>query len=875
MNAPLSAWFERGKRYLKILLPVLILVFLYSQTHAFLRDIRPSVALHIMGRIHLGGHLLLLGVSLFAVSIMIGYDLLLLRWNGARLPLRTVWKISWISNSFNNALGFAGFTGAGLRLMLYRKRGVSGQGLLGSVLYLSLSGLTGLSVLCLLLLGGAWKDHALLQDHSWLLIAIIGVSVYLPVFALLKVLPLLKRAVGVEGGSNARWTPAVAAIAASFAEWIAAALTFWVAARMLHLPMDFRDAAGIYTMAAVAGIASFVPGGLGSFDVVALLGLNAFGIPPARALALVLVFRMFYYFIPLSIGLALASTEWLPGKEAWSNASGQVLKPAVRRWQAIWNWPSQMAILRDFGGWALAALVFLSGALLLLSAATPGQWHRMHLLEHYITPLTMKGSHQLTVLIGLLMLVLSEGIRLQVKRAYYATLVLLLAGAVFSILKGFDYEESLFLAFVFVLLWLSKDRFRREEAPFSARKIAGWAFVTLAVTYLYLSVGRLTNDLPERFVRSKLYARYMLQDQDFLHEAVLALAITWILLTARWLLRPRLPVSPLPDSRAFARLKAFLQTHRGNFLTHLLFLGDKSFLWTADGRAMLAYGATRKTLVALGDPIGEPAAIRDAIRTFREYADRYASTAAFYQVKAEYLPIYHEFGYRFFKLGEEAVVNLAQFGLTGRSKADLRAACNRFEREGYRFEMIEAPFPQLFLLELREVSDEWLGDRAEKGFSLGTFRESYLELAPIAVLKDQEGRTAAFASLMPVYDGGKSVSVDLMRYRKGLRSGVMDVLFVHLLQWAKASGYERFNLGMAPLASVGESEYSYRGERIARLIFLKGNHFYSFQGLRRFKEKFDPVWEPRYLAYPKNAPLAKIMYGVTRIVSRSLPRNGK
>ncbi|MCC3371749.1 bifunctional lysylphosphatidylglycerol flippase/synthetase MprF [Cohnella sp. REN36] len=874
MSVSWSAWLERGKRYLKFVLPLLILAFLYSQTQAFLRGIKPSVALHIMGRIHLSGHLQLLAVSLAAVAVMIGYDLLLLRWNGARLPLRAVGKISWISNSLNNALGFAGFTGAGLRLMLYRKRGVAGPGLLGSLLYLSLSVLTGLSVLCLLLLGGAVRDHGLLRDHPWLLIAVVGVAAYLPIFALLKVLTPLRRWLGVEAGNGGRFSPAFAAIGASFVEWGAAALTFWFVTRTLHLHLGLQDAMGIYAMAAVAGIVSFVPGGLGSFDVVALLGLYGFGVPPERALAVVLVFRTFYYFIPLSIGLALATTEWLPGKEARNAAPGQMLKPAVRRWQAIWNWPSQVAILRDFGGWALAALVFLSGALLLMSAATPGQWHRMHLLEQYITPLTMKGSHQLTVLIGLLMLVLSEGIRLQVKRAYYATLVLLTAGAVFSILKGFDYEEALFLAFVFILLWVSKDRFRREEVVFSVRKVAVWGAVTLVVTILYLSVGRLANEPPERWIPTKVYTRYMLRDQDFLHEAALALAMTWLLLSVRWLLRPRLPASPLPDSRAFARLQEFLKTHNGNFLTHLLFLGDKSFLWTSDGKAMLAYGRTRHTLVALGDPIGEASAIREAVRTFREYADRHASTAVFYQIKAEHLPMYHEFGYRFFKLGEEAVVPLAKFGLTGRSKADLRAACNRFEREGYRFEMVEPPFPPLFLVELREVSDEWLAGRAEKGFSLGAFRESYLELAPVAVLKDGEGRIAAFASLMPVYDGGRSVSVDLMRYRKGLHGGVMDVLFVHLLQWAKAAGYERFNLGMAPLASVGESEYSYRGERIARLIFLKGDHFYSFQGLRRFKEKFDPDWEPRYLAYPKNALLAKTIYGVTRIVSRNAPGGG-
>ncbi|QAY67677.1 bifunctional lysylphosphatidylglycerol flippase/synthetase MprF [Paenibacillus protaetiae] len=863
------------KSVFKFLFPVIILLFLYTQTGSFIRDIKPAAALHLLKQLHWADHAELVLVCFAAVGAMLLYDGLLMKWNKAQIPALSVIKISWIANTFNNVMGFAGITGAGLRLTLYRKWGLQGPAWLRTLVYQSLSALTGLSILSLLLLAGAWRDDRLLRDHVWLLLAVIAVAAYAVLFALLGKLPRLGQWLGLSdaGGAPASHTAPVYAIAASLAEWFAAAVSFAFIVHLLHLPIGFRETMGIYTAAAVAGVASFVPSGLGSFDAVVLLAFHHQGLSSDQALAVLLLYRIFYCLLPWSLGLAFASTEWMPNKEKWAQAQHQILKPAVKRWHSVWNWPSQSALLSDISAWALAALVFISGILLLTSSATPGSWHRMHLLEQYVTPFTMKGSHQLAVLFGLLMLMVSESLRFRVKRAYYAALFLLVGGTASLVLKGFEFEEAVFLLFVLLLLWLSKDRFNRKEAPFSLSRTFIWAAVSLIVIALYLSLGLSTNELPPELSKfhAHWYARYTLKDGELQREAVVALAVTWGLLSVRRLFLPSLPPAPLPDQRDMAKLEQLLTQYNGNFLTHLLFIGDKSFMWAPDGNAVLAYGRYRKTLVALGDPIGDPDSIRLLIREFRDYADRYAATAAFYQVRAEYLPLYHEFGYRFFKLGEEAVVPLARFHLTGRRKADLRAACNKFERNGYTFGMIRPPFAPVLLSELKDVSDEWLGGRKEKGFTLGTFKESYLELAPIAVLRDNEGRVAAFASLMPVYDKGVSVQIDLMRHRKGL-NGVMDVLFVHLLEWAKAEGYETFNLGMAPLASVGESSYSYRGERLARWVFLKGNQFYGFQGIRRFKEKFDPEWEPRYLAFPQNSLFLKLIMQITRMISKGEPR---
>lgn len=198
----------------------------------------------------------------------------------------------------------------------------------------------------------------------------------------------------------------------------------------------------------------------------------------------------------------------------------------------------------------------------------------------------------------------------------------------------------------------------------------------------------------------------------------------------------------------------------------------------------------------------------------------------------------------------------------------------RFEREGYRFEITEAQHSKELLQELRLLSEEWLAGRKEKGYSLGWFSEPYLQLAPLALLRGADGHLLAFASMAPGYDGQKTVSVDLMRHRKDTPNGTMDYLFLCLLEWAKARGYRSFNLGSAPLSNVGGRFGALREEKLARLVFERGGHWYGFSGLRRYKEKFNPAWEPRYLAYPAAVTLPLLTLDLVRLVSRH-PEEGK
>jgi phosphatidylglycerol lysyltransferase len=313
---------------------------------------------------------------------------------------------------------------------------------------------------------------------------------------------------------------------------------------------------------------------------------------------------------------------------------------------------------------------------------------------------------------------------------------------------------------------------------------------------------------------------------------------------------------------------AHLKKYNGKMLSHLIFLHDKYIFWNHQKNVLISFQQYADKLVILGDPIGEKSEISNAIEEFQEISDLHGFTPVFYQVSDEMLPYLQGSGYAFFKLGEEAFVNLKTFSLSGGRMKGLRALRNKFIRENFDFEIIKPPFSIELLEELQAISNDWLQGRREKGFSLGFFDHDYLNKAPIGIVKDKENKLLGFMSIMNVYDDKTTISVDLMRYKPDSPQGTMDFLFLSLIDWAKENDYGRFNMGMAPLANVAMSRFAFLSEKIAAQIFFHGHFIYHFQGLRKFKEKYTNIWEPKYLAYRRKSSLPFTMAQITLLISK-------
>jgi phosphatidylglycerol lysyltransferase len=332
------------------------------------------------------------------------------------------------------------------------------------------------------------------------------------------------------------------------------------------------------------------------------------------------------------------------------------------------------------------------------------------------------------------------------------------------------------------------------------------------------------------------------------------------------LLRPARPDPGVASLDDLARARALIGDC-SQALANAVLSGDKRLLFSNACDAFLMYQINGRSWIALGDPIGEREAQEELVWRFRELSDRHAGRTVFYQVSAERLPLYVDLGLTVMKLGEEARVSLADFALEGSARAELRTQRRRAERDGATFEVLQPGQLPALLPKLQAISDAWLADKAaaEKGFSVGAFSQQYIANFPVAVVRCGP-ELVAFASLW-VAGTGEEIAVDLMRFGPDAPRGAMDFLFVELMLWGRAQGYRWLNLGMAPLAGLEQHPLAPAWHRVGNFVFRYGEHFYNFDGLRRYKAKFNPVWESKYLASPGGLALPRVLFDISLLIS--------
>ena len=324
-----------------------------------------------------------------------------------------------------------------------------------------------------------------------------------------------------------------------------------------------------------------------------------------------------------------------------------------------------------------------------------------------------------------------------------------------------------------------------------------------------------------------------------------------------------------PSQADIARAVAIV-ARQPNSAAGLVRLGDKSLLFSECGEGFIMYARQNGALIALFDPVAPrhlwgPLALR-----FMQAARAQGCRPVFYQVSPDFLPIAIDTRCKVLKLGEQAVVDLTGFSLAGGRWLNLRRAINRAERDGLTFEMIAPDGVSAIIDELDGVSQAWLATQSvgEKGFSLGVFKPDYVAAWPVAIVR-LEGKIVAFANILTDGSDGDAF-IDLMRHIPGVHRGIMDLLFVRIMESLKDQGFKRLNMGMAPLAGLSNHGGAPPWNRIGARIFQKGERFYNFRGVREFKSKFGPHWEPRYLAAPGLGFPAAALFDVTLLIGGGL-----
>ncbi|MFH0727178.1 MAG: bifunctional lysylphosphatidylglycerol flippase/synthetase MprF [Pseudomonadota bacterium] len=840
------------KRWRKYLLPLLG-IFLFAVAAVVLyRELRGEslhgILMHIaqMPRMQTGLAVL---ITFLSYMVMTGYDLIALRYVGHRLAYGRIALASGIGYAFSNTIGFSMLAGASVRYRIYSAWGLSAAQITRMVVFCSLSLWLGFFALS----GAVFVIDPLPLPDQWHLpftdTRVPGFVLVLAAAAYIGLIALPTKSVTIRN-----WEFQLPSLPLATGQMIIAVSDWLLASLVLFALMpaprtvSFEHFIGVFLLAQLAGLISQVPGGLGVFESLFILLMPA-EVPRPVLLGALVVYRGIYYLLPLMVAtLSLGVMELMRHRSALAHAGS--LAGAVL---------SRLFIPLTSGA------VFVAGTILLFSGALPAVSTRMTWLARAMPLPLLEISHFIGSLAGMGLMLLARGLQLRLDAAWVLTLGLIGFGTVASLLKGLDYEEALILTLIGLSLLPGRRLFFRKASLFSESLTTGW-FVTIAIVIgasIWLGLFAFRH---VEYAR-ELWWHFSFKGQAprFMRATVGAMVLALMFGLSR-LLRPAAPRAEqfpgfIPDG-----LAAIIQ-QSPNAQAHLALLGDKRFLLNEARNAFVMYAVTGQTWVAMGDPVGPEREWPELIWQFLKAADRFGDHAVFYEVGHEHLHLYLDAGFSLLKLGEEARVPLTGFSLEGSDQKNLRYIHRKLVKQGCRFEIFPPEDLATELSTLKAISDHWLKEKKvrEKGFSLGFFDPAYLQRLPVAVVRIDD-RIVAFAN---IWQGGEreELTIDLMRYAPESPRGVMEFLFIELMLWGAGEGYRWFNLGMAPMTGMETNEAAPLWHKIGGMVARFGEHFYNFKGLRQYKEKFNPVWRPKYLACPGGLALPRMLTDIGALVS--------
>lgn len=522
---------------------------------------------------------------------------------------------------------------------------------------------------------------------------------------------------------------------------------------------------------------------------------------------------------------------------------------------------------------AFATVMFAAGTLLLLSILTPIDPAVMPLVKKWLPLGLVEFSHIIGLVIGVMMIFLARALWERIETAWYLAIGLFCAAAVLSLTRELALINAVLLTICALLLIPCKGAFNRRSNLLSLSINPLWAFTSLFTLGLIIWGGFYVYQHVPYAHSMWIDFSYHANTSRFL-RGVVVIIVTITLITLYRLFGIARQTPPVPDMSDMDSLKQVV-SGASNPQAWLALLRDKQILWNDARTAFIMYGVSGKQWVVMGEPVGPRTEATALCWELKEMAAMANARLSFYQVSPALLPLVLDLGLWPYKIGEEAMVDVRCFDLAGKKGYGFRQTLKRFEGLNATFEVIAPEDLEPHMLRLKQVSDAWLQTKSakEKSYSLGSFKADYMRLTPVAVVR-LEGEIMAFANLWPTQDK-TLLTLDLMRYDPASPPSIMEYLFLQLIAYSREQGYGHFSLGMAPLAGLEAKPLSRAWYKIASVIYQFGGDFYNFEGLRAYKEKFKPDWEPRYFAVPgQEAALMPALLAVVALGSRK-PGHGK
>ncbi len=621
----------------------------------------------------------------------------------------------------------------------------------------------------------------------------------------------------------------------------------FIAAKALGLHASFIACAIAYTISVLLMIASPFLRGLGAVELSMVYVLSLYGFPPVSALAMTLLYRFFEFWLPLVAGFV------------------------------SYLWMGRHIFARVFP----AFLVFSLGIVNILSVVTPPITSRLTLLHRFLPLDSIYTTNVLMLLVGLLLLIISASLIRGHRNAWILAVVLTVLSLFGNLFKALDYEEAILAGSVLLVLLLSMKQYRLKTSQRHLQLgLKTGLFIFLAVLFFgfisFYFIDKRHFGTEFTWQQSIYYSvKFFLlfDDNDiraisrFGHEFILLANIlgfiAWSFLIYS-LLRSYFNAGS-GHNEAREKALVMLDKYGDSPVDYFKTTRDKLFFFSENFDAFIAYRVANGFAVVLEEPVCAPEDKIPVLKEFDRQCKKMGLRAAYYRVDETGISYFSELKKRKLLIGQEALLELAQFSLEGRDKKSLRNALNSLQKKGYQTSIAAAPLQKEFIQEMQVVSDEWLEhyDKKEMGFSQGIFDPHQLINQDVISVRDASGRLVAFLTIIPDF-APEECTYDLIRKTADAPGGCMDALIIELIKYAREKELRYLNLGLVPMAGTDQPDNT--AERIIRYAYEKIKRFRHYAGLREFKEKYATTWTNKYLVYENDFDLLQLPGAINKVM---------
>ncbi|MFC5748242.1 phosphatidylglycerol lysyltransferase domain-containing protein [Actinomadura rugatobispora] len=525
----------------------------------------------------------------------------------------------------------------------------------------------------------------------------------------------------------------------------------------------------------------------------------------------------------------------------------------------------------------LGTAVAGAGVVAILSGLSP-QWRgHLRVVEGLLAPEVMDWAAGSIALIGLGLILLGRGVSGRRRLAWRTTLILLAVATLVHVLDGLDVPgASITLALAAVLVW-RRRLFVVGLGPARWGSVARLGIVVVTLDFLYgiaglalrsaevrpgLTVGGAVQEVAARLVGMAgpltITGRF---GQWFPASVTVVGGLTLaVLLAAAFAPIALRGVGPATER---AELAGLLGRTDGGSLDPFILRTDKSWVFSGDRRAALGMRYVHGVALATGDPVGAPAAFPAAVREFLGLCGRTGWRPAVIGLRQDLLPIYLDAGLRSIYIGDEAMIDVSRFDLTGRAMRNVRQAVSRTRNFGITTQILrEGEVPADLRRRVLDIAAAQRGAYREFGFSmaLGDLLTGAFPGCVLIVCRDATSRPVAFQRYVPCRRG-TMLSLDAMRRLPAAPNGVNERMIIDMVGWAGAHGVTQISLNFAAFRTLlDEATQRGPGQAMAAWALRRGEGRFGMQvdSLRRFNAKFHPQWNSRYLVYRSRADLPAI-----------------